>query len=123
MGGRAARLTRRDIEHVFGSGWSIALRLMVAKGVWRQDRAPGRATVVSGRKLGGAVVRNRARRRLSEALRQAERPVPEGLDLVLVARPMLLEAEARELALEVEHVLERVAAEAGDQRPSEAKAT
>lgn len=55
-----------------------------------RDRAedpdgPGRAAVVAGRRLGSAVRRNRAKRRLRAAARESG--VPKGRDVVLVARP------------------------------------
>ena len=51
----------------------------------RDDAGPARATVVAGRKVGNAVARNRAKRRLRAAL--AQTPAPGGVDLVIVARP------------------------------------
>lgn len=47
---------------------------------------PGRVAFVAGRKVGGAVVRNRAKRVLRESCRRAGGPWP-GFDVVLVARP------------------------------------
>jgi ribonuclease P protein component len=41
--------------------------------------------VVAGRKVGGAVVRNRAKRRLRACLRDGS--LPGGVDLVVTARP------------------------------------
>lgn len=49
----------------------------------RRDDGPPRAAVVAGRKVGGAVVRNRAKRRLRAALAQV--CVAHGTDLVAVA--------------------------------------
>ncbi len=47
-------------------------------------RAPSRLAFVAGRSVGNAVVRNRAKRRLREAVRMAR--VPDGWDLVISAR-------------------------------------
>lgn len=47
-------------------------------------RAPSRLAFVAGRSVGNAVVRNRAKRRLREAVRMAQ--VPDGWDLVISAR-------------------------------------
>ena len=71
--------------------------------------APGHGEVatVAGREVGGAVQRNRARRIVRSALREA---VPEGLpdvDLVVVARPSIRGAMAWELAEELRMLLER----------------
>src|SRR5437763_17019873 len=43
--------------------------------------------VTASKKLGGAVVRNRARRRLKAICRQWEPWIPPGVRMVLVARP------------------------------------
>jgi ribonuclease P protein component len=48
-----------------------------------------RLGVVTGRKIGGAVVRNRARRLLREAFRQEQHHLRTSVLLVLVARPSL----------------------------------
>lgn len=71
--------------------------------------APGHGGVatVAGRKVGGAVQRNRARRIVRAALREA---LPGGLpeaDLVVVARPSIRGAMAWELAEELRMLLER----------------
>lgn len=51
-----------------------------------------RIGVTASRTVGGAVARNRARRRLREAARRAETTMAKGWDVVLVARPGLSNA-------------------------------
>jgi len=46
--------------------------------------------LVAGRRIGSAVVRNRAKRRLREAIRVAG--LPEGYDFVVIAGPSVVEA-------------------------------
>jgi ribonuclease P protein component len=43
--------------------------------------------ISTGRRLGGAVQRNRLRRRLREVLRQAPNETGHGWDILIVARP------------------------------------
>ena len=71
--------------------------------------APGAGGValVAGRKIGGAVRRNRARRILREAFRAV---APDGLgerDVVVVAREGIRGARAQDLTEEIGELLER----------------
>lgn len=68
---------------------------------------PSRAAWVAGRKVGGAVARNRARRLLREAWWQLAPRLREGHDLVLVARPPLAGTKAPDVIREVEGLLRR----------------
>jgi ribonuclease P protein component len=61
----------------------------------RRPQGPTRAAVVAGRKVGGAVRRNRAKRRLRAALSQLD--LPTATDLVVVARAAAVGAPFAEL--------------------------
>ena len=87
---RAQRLKHgRDFARVRGEGQRAVLGCLIAN--WR--RLPAGATtrlgVVTSRKVGGAVVRNRARRLMREVFRLHQRELAEPVDLVLVARPSI----------------------------------
>lgn len=71
----------------------------------RHDQGPGRAAVAAGRGLGGAVQRNRAKRRLRAAL--AASTLPEGTDIVVVARPAALREPFSALRAELDELLVR----------------
>ena len=51
--------------------------------------ATPRLGVVTSRKIGGAVVRSRARRLLRESFRQHQNELAQPVELVLVARPSI----------------------------------
>jgi ribonuclease P protein component len=53
--------------------------------------------ISTGRRLGGAVERNRVRRRFRELLRQSEQPSGAGCDVLIVARPASTEASFADL--------------------------
>lgn len=61
-----------------------------------------RVGVTAGRGLGGAVVRNRAKRRLREAYRRIETRLCVGGDIVLVARSGAAAAGFAEIVQELE---------------------
>lgn len=65
---------------------------------------PSRAAWVTGKRVGGAVARNRARRLLREAWRALWPRVREGQDLVLVARGPFGGSKAPELIEEIQQL-------------------
>ena len=74
------------------------------------DRVRVGITVSS--RVGKAVVRNRVRRRLREALRARLDRLATGLDLLVVARPASAGATWAELGDALDHVLQRAGATA-----------
>ncbi len=89
---RDQRLTRSGLfSETYAQGVRRVGRCMV---VWlrRGDGAALRLGVVSSRRVGNAVARNRARRRLREAFRRNRHRLRGEADVVLVARrPVLTE--------------------------------
>jgi len=73
----------------------------------------GLVAFVAGRRVGGAVSRNRARRILRAAWREFAPRVVDGYDVVLVARASIAGARSNELVAEVEQVLLRAKAISG----------
>ena len=83
---RRHRLTSsRDFQRVRSAGKSFAHPLVVLVAC-RNDLDRTRFAVRAGKRLGGAVQRNRARRRLRACLRQLAPMIAPGWDLMLVAR-------------------------------------
>ena len=66
---------------------------------------PARAALVTGRRVGNAVVRNRARRLLREAWRTLRPEVRDDVDIVLVARGPFGDARTPDLVKEIEKLL------------------
>jgi len=65
----------------------------------------GRSAVVAGRRVGGAVQRNRARRILREAWRQVAPVAADRNDVVLVARAGIRGARTQDLVGEMTELL------------------
>ena len=108
---RAYRLRRPDqfqrVRRV-GRSWSTPqLTLNAAYG----RRKVSRCGFVAGKRLGKAVERNRAKRRVREAVRLAYDQIAPGWDLVFVLRsPELLTVEFGQLQMLVEQLLRRAGA-------------
>jgi ribonuclease P protein component len=105
---RAYRLRRPDqFQRVRrdGRSWSSPLLTLNAAG---SRRRVSRCGFVVGKRVGKAVDRNRARRRLREAVRLAYERIAPGWDLVFVVRsPDLITLEFARLQAMVEQLLRR----------------
>ena len=92
------------------SGSAVALR------VRSRGEGPTRVGITAGKRLDGrAVVRNRIRRRLREALRLL--PVGAGYDVVVLARPRSLTLDSGQLRTALQDVFGRAGLMAGDDVP------
>jgi ribonuclease P protein component len=72
---------------VAAKGRKVATHGLVLQAMPRDDNEPARVGFTVTKKIGGAVVRNRTRRRLKEAARmELDQTTISGTDLVLVGR-------------------------------------
>jgi ribonuclease P protein component len=88
---KRGRLSRSaEFDRVFRQGRSHANRALVLYGFPRADEkppAPPRLGLSVSRRVGGAVERNHVKRLLREAFEQELARLPQGHDIVIVARP------------------------------------
>jgi ribonuclease P protein component len=73
----------------------------------RNDLETTRFGLATGRKLGGAVIRNRVRRRLREALRAMAPSFQPGWDVLIIARPGIVDADYATVVGALRRVLAR----------------
>ena len=71
---------------------------------------PPRVGFVVSKAVGGAVVRNRTKRRLRALMAARVGAVPAGIDLVIRANPVAAQANSATLGLELDNLLARVTA-------------
>jgi ribonuclease P protein component len=93
-------VSRSDYAKVYREGrrYSGAALVMYVKA----GDGPLRVGVTAGRKLGGAVRRNRAKRRLREAFRRLQGRLSGQGDVILAARSRVLSAAFPEIVEEME---------------------
>lgn len=105
---RAGRLTRAaDIQAVFQRGKRVGRGSVLL--MWRRAEGAPRAAFVVSRQVRGAVRRNRARRRVREAYRATRQTLPQGVEVVIMARPPAGDGPYREILRDVEAALLTVA--------------
>ena len=77
-------------------------------GVLEVDHEPAfKIGFVTSRRLGGAVARNRVRRRLREIVRREQHGLRKGLWLVLIARPSAAAADSATLEKDWHRLIKR----------------
>ena len=85
--GRASRLAQsRDFARVRQKGERLVLGCLIANWNKLPDGVAPKLGVVTSKKIGGAVQRNRARRLLRESFRRHQHEFAQPVELVLVAR-------------------------------------
>ena len=107
---RVQRLRPRgEFERVRQSGRSWPHRFFVLIVLARTDPldSPSRVGVAAGKKLGGAVTRNRFKRKLREAVRQVYPNIQSGVDMILIARAPMAEATAAQILAALIDTLQR----------------
>jgi ribonuclease P protein component len=95
-----------DFAALQGEGTVRSHSLLVVR-ARRTDLEVTRFGLSTGRKLGGAVIRNRVRRRLREALRVMAPSFQPGWDVLIIARPPVVAADYRTIAGALQNLLRR----------------
>jgi ribonuclease P protein component len=115
------RLSRSgEFERVYREGTSHANRHLVVYAFPREDGdGPPRLGISVGRKLGGAVQRNRVKRLLRDAFWAGADNVDQGRDFVIVARPAAGELAEQGGEPAIEEALRDVLLSAGLAREEE----
>ena len=102
-----ARLRRkREFERVFRRGWRTGrtpLRLVILE----NDCGISRLGLAVGKRVGGAVVRNRVKRRLREVFRRERAHFPTTLDVVVVPQAGAGDLSYEELREELTTLISR----------------
>jgi ribonuclease P protein component len=104
---RENRLARKaDFDRVFASGSPAHHELISLRAAPNEPGAP-RVGIICGKRVGGAVVRNRARRRLRAAVRSLLGAVPPAWDILLVIRPPAANATVAQFVYALRELLRR----------------
>lgn len=87
----------REFQSLYHKGKCIVLPFVI---IYARKNKLGvnRLGITTGKKVGNAVCRSRARRLIRQAWRENELAAPIGLDIVIVARPRLVTVKSQVLS-------------------------
>lgn len=105
----------QDFAAIQGAGTYVSTALLSARFL-RTDLEVTRFGLSTGRRLGGAVVRNRVRRRIREVLRVMAPSFQPGWDVLIIARPAIVSADHDALVGALQRTLVRSGAVGGSTR-------
>lgn len=112
---------QRDLDRAFQEGRWRRLQTVSVGLYLRGDEHPPRVAFVAGQRVGTAVRRNRARRRLRNAFQTLDEQVRPGVDIVLVARGATVDADFEAIQRDIRQALSSegllMHADAGDRSP------
>ena len=83
----------RDFARVRAEGRTVRGGLLMLGVLPVEEEVAFRVGLVTSKRIGGAVVRNRVRRRLREIVRRHQHALPQGHWLVVIARPAAAQAD------------------------------
>ena len=110
---RDRRVRRRaDYLRIQGHGCRVTSRHFVFLLALRESPGPARLGITVTRKVGTAVVRNRAKRLVREAFRHLPDLLPDGVDMVVIVRSMWTGAKMAEVLTEWQGVARVLARQA-----------
>jgi len=100
---------RGEFEQVRQNGRSWPHRFFVLIVLLRTDRLelPPRIGIAAGKRLGGAVTRNRFKRKLRAAVQQVYPNIQSGVDVILIARAPIAEAGLAQIVATLIEMLQR----------------
>ena len=108
MRARSGRLTRQaDFDRVRSQGQARGTSLCVVI-VARSTSGPARIGIAAGKRVGGAVQRNRAKRLLREGVRPLYPSLAPDWDIVLLARSAILDVKSTQVTEQLQQVFRKL---------------
>lgn len=105
---------RRDFQRVAREGMRATSRSFIVLASPRRDPSSSlpRLGITASRRVGGAVVRTRIKRRIREWFRRRRMDIPQGVDIVVIARNPAALLDQRSAEIELQGAARRLRAPA-----------
>lgn len=95
---------KKDFSTIYNKGKSIGSKYVVL--FFRKNQLPyNRTAFLASKKVGNAVIRNRARRLLKESYRELEEKMTRGYDLIFIARTTIVGVKCKDVKISMESTM------------------
>ena len=97
---------KTDFQGIYNRGKSVGDRYVVL--FYRKNHLPySRMAFLASKKVGNSVSRNRARRLMKESYRLTDKKIPEGYDVIFIARNTIAGAKCADVKKSLESAIRR----------------
>ncbi len=97
---------KTDFQSIYNRGKSVGDRYVVL--FYKKNHLPyNRMAFLASKKVGNSVSRNRARRLMKESYRLTKLKIPEGYDVIIIARNTIADAKCAEVRKSLESAIRR----------------
>lgn len=97
---------KNDFSNIYKKGKSVGDRYVVV--FYRPNHLTySRKAFLASKKVGNSVKRNRARRLMKESYRLSDLKIPEGYDLIFIARSTIINAKCADVKKSLESAIRR----------------
>ena len=97
---------KKDFDRLYKKGRSAGDRYVVVFHI-KNGLGYTRKAFLASKKVGGAVIRNRARRLMKESYRKLEHEIGSGIDILMVARNTIADAGCKEVEVSLRQALKK----------------
>ncbi|WP_223702790.1 ribonuclease P protein component [Sutcliffiella deserti] len=98
----------KEFQHVFQKGKSMANRQFVVYALEKKGQPYFRIGLSVSKKIGNAVVRNRIKRLIRQALLEMKEQLSQEVDIVIIARKPTSDMTYEEVQKSLQHVLRKL---------------
>lgn len=97
---------KKDFERLYKKGRSVGDRYVVLFFI-ANGRSYSRRAFLASKKVGGSIARNRARRLMKESFRFVREELPEGMDMLFIARNTITGKKQQEVEASMRKALKK----------------
>ena len=99
-------MLKKNFSSIYNKGKSVGDRYVVV--FYRKNNLPyARKAFLASKKVGNSVKRNRARRLMKESYRLTDKKVPDGYDVIFIARNTIADAKCADVKKSLESAIRR----------------